>query len=152
MEASPGVYVILFRLRDRAAVDIGSLGMVELEEGLYAYVGSARGAGGLRGRIARHLKREKKTRWHIDYVTALSGFEPVYIVYAVTSDDAEESLALSLATKGILKPAVPRFGASDKRSASHLFRCLSGEEECIEKIQDAFRAVGLVPQAWKPRV
>jgi Uri superfamily endonuclease len=36
--------------------------------GYYAYVGSAHGPGGLRSRINRHLIKEKKSVWHIDYL------------------------------------------------------------------------------------
>jgi len=39
-------------------------------KGYYCYTGSARGSGStnLKHRIGRHLKKEKRMFWHIDYV------------------------------------------------------------------------------------
>ncbi|QGM46881.1 GIY-YIG nuclease family protein [Methylocystis heyeri] len=58
-----------------------------LAPGRYIYCGSANGPGGLRARIARHARKEKRAHWHIDQLTAagdllgawvaLGGFECV---------------------------------------------------------------------------
>jgi len=49
-----------------AWVRVGSLGIQYFPQGTYAYVGSA--MNGLESRIRRHFSREKKIRWHIDYL------------------------------------------------------------------------------------
>ena len=41
-----------------------------LAPGCYVYAGSARGPGGIRARVRRHLRPDKTPHWHIDQVTA----------------------------------------------------------------------------------
>ena len=68
LPAVPGVYVLLLRL-DEACALAGPFDGRELAAGWHAYVGSARGPGGLRARLGRHLRRRKKPRWHVDQLT-----------------------------------------------------------------------------------
>ncbi|MGE5612498.1 MAG: DUF123 domain-containing protein, partial [Bacillota bacterium] len=58
--ATPGAYVLVIRL-DRAAAG--------LPAGRYLYCGSARGPGGLRARVGRHMRKGKVVRWHVDRLT-----------------------------------------------------------------------------------
>ncbi|MDA1071819.1 MAG: DUF123 domain-containing protein, partial [Proteobacteria bacterium] len=70
LPALSGAYLLLFDLA--AALDlgpVGRLGRVRLVPALYAYAGNAKGPGGLRARIARHLARDKRPHWHIDRLT-----------------------------------------------------------------------------------
>ncbi len=48
-------------------VRVGALGMLAFPKGFYTYTGSA--MKNLRQRVGRHLRRDKKVRWHIDYLT-----------------------------------------------------------------------------------
>ena len=41
-----------------------------LSKGIYAYVGSAYGPGGIRARCLRHFSRNKARHWHVDWLTA----------------------------------------------------------------------------------
>jgi Uri superfamily endonuclease len=86
---------------------IGRLGTFAFPAGRYVYTGSA--VRGLESRIARHLRREKTLRWHIDYLLAAPG---VRIVEVVRSRKAE--CVLNRATPGAV--VVPGFGASDCRA------------------------------------
>ncbi len=61
-----GTYILLVHLTCPAVLSVGRLGTYPLPAGMYAYCGSARGAGGLRARINRHLRLEKPIHWHID--------------------------------------------------------------------------------------
>ncbi len=47
---------------------VGRLGVVKFRAGFYFYVGSAKR--NLSTRLARHARRRKKLRWHIDYLSA----------------------------------------------------------------------------------
>ena len=116
LPAEGGTYVLVFRLTARTRVKT-SHGFTFLEPGIYAYVGSAFGPGGLRARISRHLRREKKIHWHIDWVTTGEEFQPLG-VWVVVGERKEKELAELLS--GTFKP-VPGFGASDSREDSHLF-------------------------------
>ncbi|NPA97120.1 MAG: GIY-YIG nuclease family protein [Crenarchaeota archaeon] len=143
---SPGLYTLIVELCDRFSRVVGSLGVVELDKGLYVYVGSARGPGGLYARIRRHASREKRVRWHIDYITTWGSSRVLAAVYAVTSSDLEPRLARELEALG-LEPAVRGFGCSDKPSFTHLFRCVEPLELCVDACVEAMRRLGLEPRA-----
>ena len=65
--SAPGAYLLLIEL-DRA-VAIMRPRRARLEPGRYLYAGSAYGPGGLRARIRRHMRRNKRRRWHVDQLT-----------------------------------------------------------------------------------
>lgn len=106
-------YQLLIELAAPARVGIGKLGTFDFPAGRYVYTGSARR--NMEARIARHQRRDKPLRWHIDYLTSL----PDCTVLEV-SRSAETECALNQATAGSL-PA-RGFGASDCVSGcgSHL--------------------------------
>lgn len=114
-----GTYVLILRLARPAVITVGHLGTFPLAVGWYAYVGSAFGAGGLRGRLKHHLSPAKKLHWHIDYLTAAA---PVATVWYCASDiPYEHTWAARLrALPDTLMP-IARFGASDCRCPAHLF-------------------------------
>ena len=88
-----------------------------LQQGLYLYAGSAKGPGGLKARIARHLRPDKKIRWHIDQLTVHAKH-----MHAWGWQQGQECdlIALLLQT-GTVSIPVPRFGSSDCTSCpSHL--------------------------------
>ena len=60
----PGTYMLVLRLPKRRRLAVGRLGDFEFPAGYYLYAGSAQG--GLRGRVLRHLRADKKRHWHID--------------------------------------------------------------------------------------
>jgi len=60
-----GSYVLLIKLSEERTITIGSLHACFFSCGYYAYVGSA--MGGFKSRLSRHLKENKRPRWHIDY-------------------------------------------------------------------------------------
>lgn len=66
--ARPGTYVLVLRCSTTRIVRIGRIGAVRLSPGLYLYVGSAFGPGGLRARIGHHAGRAKQPHWHVDYI------------------------------------------------------------------------------------
>lgn len=108
-----GAYVLAIRL-DAACAVRGRGGDRVLPPGRYLYCGSAYGPGGLRARIARHLRRRKPIRWHVDRITRGGA---VFAVWAVPGGH-ECDLVAALA--GFPTP-VPGFGSSDCRHCvSHL--------------------------------
>ncbi len=62
--SEPGTYVLILLLDQKEKLQIGKLGVWEFPQGSYAYVGSARGPGGLCGRLRRHLRPSHKKRLH----------------------------------------------------------------------------------------
>jgi len=61
-----GAYQLLIRLNEARRIRVGKLGTFDFPAGWYVYTGSA--MNGLTARIARHLRREKRLHWHIDYL------------------------------------------------------------------------------------
>ncbi|MBW1983062.1 MAG: GIY-YIG nuclease family protein [Deltaproteobacteria bacterium] len=109
-----GSYVLLTELEQAAQVEVGSLGLLQLQPGCYAYVGSA--MSGLNSRIPRHLRSNKKHFWHIDYL--LDHAQVLAVVSVPTCQRLECQIAGLLAEK--LLP-IPHFGCSDCSCQSHLF-------------------------------
>lgn len=114
----PGTYLLLLWLEDDSEIEIGRLGSLFFPRGYYLYVGSARGPGGLQARLARHCRRGKHRRWHIDHLRCHAD---LIEIWAVEYEERLECLwAQQLAH---LSPAcpIPHFGSSDCRCPSHLF-------------------------------
>ena len=116
---APGTYVLLLRLDVPTRIVAGRLGARDLPAGLFAYVGSAHGPGGLQARLARHLRRDKPRHWHIDALTAVA--RPVAIWTRATPERLECIWARTLAAlPGVTLP-VAGFGSSDCACPAHLF-------------------------------
>jgi Uri superfamily endonuclease len=122
LPAVPGSYILLLYLEAPTTICAGRLGALPLPAGWYAYTGSALGPGGLRARVGRHLRADKKRHWHIDALTAAA---PVMAVWAVPSPQRLECLwAEALRTlPGVTIPAVG-FGASDCGCPAHLLHII----------------------------
>ncbi len=56
LPASHGTYVLHLFVSHAQPIEVGRLGLQHLPIGDYFYIGSARGAGGLRARVGRHLR------------------------------------------------------------------------------------------------
>jgi putative endonuclease len=67
LPAVPGAYVLLLELAGDVAVHLPRQPVTLLPAGRYLYCGSAHGPGGIKARVARHMRRDKAVRWHIDH-------------------------------------------------------------------------------------
>jgi len=109
-----GTYALLIKVPKDIEVRIGKLEKIKFKSGFYAYVGSA--LNGIEKRIERHMRKEKKLRWHIDYL--LKNAEIVDVIYAETDSRVECNIAENL-NKNL--KFVKKFGCSDCKCKSHLF-------------------------------
>ncbi|GIW54605.1 MAG: hypothetical protein KatS3mg082_1009 [Nitrospiraceae bacterium] len=115
-----GCYLLGIAVR-AGIIRVGALGRIRFAGGVYGYVGSARGRSvTLAHRLARHLRRDKIRRWHIDYLTSHPSVHPVAAYVSPAPSLTESTLARLCASRF---PAVPGFGNSDRRggTAGHLF-------------------------------
>ena len=88
-----------------------------LKEGLYAYVGSAWGPGGLLARTKRHLlKGFKKPKWHVDYLTMNGEPLAAFLFPGMKEDELYELVSQ------VLEPATKGFGSTDTKHYTHLFK------------------------------
>ena len=115
----PGTYMLLMTLGEPVCLRVGNLGVFPFSAGWYAYVGSALGPGGLRARLSRHTRAEKKLRWHIDYLLGQARLREVW--YVEGPERRECAWARLLEDLPGTEVPVPGFGASDCRCRSHLF-------------------------------
>ena len=97
-------YQLLIRLRQACRIQVGKLGRFDFEAGYYIYSGSAKR--NLEARVARHCRKQKPLRWHIDYLTSQPQAEVIE-----TRTFVGDECQLNQACKGTI-PA-PGFGASD---------------------------------------
>ena len=137
--AEPGTYLLVLACQASVTLSVGSLGQVVLSPGRYAYIGSAHGPGGLRGRLARHVRASKPLRWHVDYLTA--AVPVVHIYYRALPAPLECRWAQALARLPGASTPAPGFGSSDCRNgcAAHLVRlpCTLEIQRLEEMLADA---------------
>jgi len=140
-----GAYILILYLPASLEARVGSLGALAFEPGLYAYVGSARGPGGLRGRVSRHLRRSEAggaRRWHVDYLLHHARVEAVVLVYP---SRGEECLARECLSR--LLPGPRGFGSTDRRGDwTHFYRCPASPEACLRLAEECGRACCLPPE------
>ncbi len=113
-----GVYVLFLRLDREKYIQVGKLGKLHFKKGFYAYIGSARGAGGFK-RVTRHFNvasgMNSTRRWHIDYFLPHSDI--ILAALSPTPQDLECTISKSLSDFC----GIPGFGCSDCNCTSHLF-------------------------------
>jgi Uri superfamily endonuclease len=108
-----GSYVLIINLENDKNIQVGKLGKIFFKKGYYAYVGSA--LNNLDKRIERHLRKQKKFHWHIDYLLAHSVIIDVYYKETNKKDECEKA---NIFTKLL---SIEGFGCSDCKCKSHLF-------------------------------
>ena len=112
-----GVYVLVISVGKDISVNVGALGTVSFEKGLYAYVGSAQKS--LEKRIERHLGRTKRKFWHIDYLLDDDTVDVLKVFYKNAGKSEECKVANKIGERGV---PTKGFGSSDCKCQSHLFK------------------------------
>jgi Uri superfamily endonuclease len=113
------------------------LGKATFAKGFYAYVGSAQT--NLEKRIQRHLRKEKRMFWHIDYLLDAEDAEIVQVLFKETNKTEECAFAKVIAERG---EPINGFGCSDCHCVSHLFRIAD-----YGFLQDSMQALNLKSSA-----
>ena len=124
LNSTPGTYVLVVNLDGHRQITIGRQSTRQFQPGYYLYVGSAFGPGGLKARVGRHMRSEKKMRWHIDYLlphttTREVWYQPQLRLECIWSE--------TIAVVDAANP-ITGFGASDCRCSSHLYHFQSVPE------------------------
>ena len=114
----PGTYALILRAVHPASVMVGKAGQMEVRPGIYIYTGSAFGPGGLRVRLARHLRKPLKFHWHIDYLGQATVPLETWVVSG--GENHEHAWARALIQLPYTSFPMPGFGASDCRCPAHL--------------------------------
>ena len=112
-----GIYILLIKIDKNIEVEIDSLGKINFDKGIYFYIGSAQN--NLEKRIQRHKVKNKKLRWHIDYLLKNKSVKILKILYKNTGRKEECKIAKRLSKTEI---PISKFGCSDCDCKSHLFK------------------------------
>ena len=99
---------------------------MKFKKGFYAYIGSAQNS--LEKRILRHFSKEKKMRWHIDYLLAHAKIKEVWIKENASKQEECETARIFAKTLSFVKG----FGSGDCTCKSHLF--YSENEKSFENL------------------
>ena len=117
-----GIYILVVSVSKDINVNVGALGSVNFEKGLYAYVGSAQN--NLEKRIERHLRKTKRKFWHIDYLLDDANVEVLKMFYENSRKSEECKVANKIGERGV---PTKGFGSSDCKCQSHLFKVEDSE-------------------------
>ncbi|CUU08413.1 Uri superfamily endonuclease [Candidatus Thermokryptus mobilis] len=108
-------YLLLIYLSENRRIKVGRLGLIDFFAGFYVYVGSAKF--GVDRRVKRHLSREKKLFWHIDYLLSVDGCDVINVFS--TDAEIEHRVVKNFLDAGFR--VVRGFGSSDCDCLGHLF-------------------------------
>ncbi len=117
--AQKGAYALTIGLQRPAPLGIARFAGCTIPPGLYLYLGSARGPGGIAARLMRHFRQDKALHWHIDHLTVAADDLGAFAV----PDGNECDLQEALMGRPELELGPPGFGSTDcRRCQSHLLR------------------------------
>jgi Uri superfamily endonuclease len=118
LPSAPGSYALFLTLPQATHLAVGRLGTFDFPAGVYVYLGSAGGPGGLRSRLAHHARIAARPQWHLDYFRPHARITGGYLVEASRAGGLPLECAWSqqlLRLPGA-RPAAPGFGSADCRS------------------------------------
>ena len=111
------LYILILHNNKKVTKKIGKLGDFIFLPGYYFYIGSARK--NLDKRIERHIRKEKRLHWHIDYLT--TDFNIITVVAFSQVSFSECELANTVRERFGFSEPIKGFGSSDCRCNTHLF-------------------------------
>jgi Uri superfamily endonuclease len=145
-----GVYALIILFPRQIVIEIGVLGKVSFDAGMWIYVGSARGSGStsLENRLKRHFRSEKKIHWHIDRILN-NQTKLVEAIWSETDTPRECRVNKALLKTGFFQAGPKGFGSSDCTSGckSHIMYYIA-DGSPIDEIKKTFRSLGLEPMEF----
>jgi len=128
IKKSEATYILTIYVSENFKIRVGQLGEVSFKKGDYIYIGSARGC--LEARLRRHLKRDKKSFWHIDYLlkNRRTQISKIWVILESIECEIAEVFCRNPITEIVRKG----FGSSDCKCVTHLFYIK--DKEKIEKV------------------
>ncbi len=108
---------MVIKISEDLKIRVGRLGEGSFKEGDYIYIGSAKGC--LEARLRRHLRKDKKIYWHIDYLlkNKKTKILQIWIIDKKMECQTAEVFCQDPTTEIIKKG----FGSSDCKCLTHLF-------------------------------
>lgn len=109
--------MLLLTLPAPAELQIGRNRTISFQVGLYCYVGSALGPGGLAARLGRYASGTGRRHWHIDYLLPQAQLTGALVI----EDPHKLECSWAAWVGDQARACVQGFGSSDCRCAGHLF-------------------------------
>lgn len=115
-QQAKGTYILVIKLNENKLLSPGKLPPTTFHKGLYFYVGRAKK--GLSARLERHLRKNKKLFWHIDYLLQKAEIKEIWIKLGFF-DECQIAAQIKNFFKESFFPS-NKFGSSDCHCPSHL--------------------------------
>lgn len=125
-----GIYHLVLHLPEDKRARIGALGTFSFPAGYYVYTGSAKR--GLRARLRRHWRRNKRLWWHIDYLRQHAHVVCAILHVNLQMDECNWHECVSKVLNA--RTVVHGFGSSDCNCESHLCYIDDFEPEAIGRL------------------
>lgn len=116
-----GIYLLVLESNEDFYISNKNFTNYKFKKGFYYYVGSAQR--NLTARIQRHLKEEKKIKWHIDFLTTNKNIKIIDVI-CFENETKEFECILSLKIENQIRniEIIENFGNSDcKICKTHLY-------------------------------
>lgn len=136
MTDRPGSYLLFIDVDKTCAIDVGGLGRCQFRPGVYVYCGSA--LNGVKARVGRHFRSEKKAHWHIDRLLEVG--ELMFAILIYSDQRWECRMAEGLLRSGQFDRAIEDFGSSDCRCGGHLLYREELDTETVTLVQELLRS------------
>lgn len=135
-----GIYYLMVELANEMEIEVGALGGRHFPAGYYVYAGSAQR--GLGTRLARHRRKKKPLRWHIDYLTTRG--EVVEAWAFALGKDKECGASQQVGRLRGARLWVKGFGSSDCGCRGHLYYFESRPK--LPASLDSIAATDIIPR------
>lgn len=112
-----GSYCLIIHVKKDCRIKIGAKGFIKFDTGYYVYVGSALNS--LKSRISRHISKDKKKHWHMDYLSLNKNVEINQVIYTHCNKKIECDISHKINEN--TDKHIEDFGCSDCKCMSHLY-------------------------------
>jgi len=137
-----GAYLLVLDVTTKVRFHCGSLGKITIPKGLYLYVGSALGVGGVKSRVLRYFNRPLVGKWHIDKLLN-TGKVSIRAVICIFSSSRVESMIYNELMRTGFKATIKRFGSTDTKDETHLLYSQTSLSNTIARISSILFKLGL---------
>lgn len=120
-------YILIIENKANKRIKVGKWGVLYFKKGYYLYIGSAKK--NLNARIKRHLAKNKKKFWHIDYLLSSNHIfiKEVWVSKIVSECQIAQKFFNNRYS------FINKFGSSDCNCFSHLF-FMEGKFDRVENL------------------
>ena len=145
INCNKGIYILEIYSSRTFSIKLKTFQHIKFPKGFYYYAGSAQK--NLMQRIERHLNKDKKLHWHIDFITTLPFIRiPGITIFPDAQKEFECELVNYLSNNYDLYFPAKKFGSSDCSN------CYSHLLYCNKKINFKLKDLRFQPVSYFPKI